>query len=64
MMLGYRNNDKATNEVVDEEGWYDSGDVGLVDEDHFIRICDRVKELIKLPQCIAVSSLLYSKFYF
>lgn len=48
MMIGYHNNPKATAETVDEEGWLHSGDVGRYDEEGFIKIVDRTKELIKV----------------
>ncbi|XP_047737505.1 4-coumarate--CoA ligase 1-like [Hyalella azteca] len=47
-MQGYRNNLAETNNVIDEEGWYNSGDVALVDEDGYVQIVDRVKEIIRL----------------
>jgi acyl-CoA synthetase (AMP-forming)/AMP-acid ligase II len=47
IMQGYLNNEEATRETVDDDGWLHSGDVAIVDEDGFFSIVDRVKELIK-----------------
>jgi len=47
IMKGYLNRPDATAITVDEEGWLHTGDVGRVDEDGFLTIVDRAKELIK-----------------
>jgi acyl-CoA synthetase (AMP-forming)/AMP-acid ligase II len=47
VMQGYLGNRKATDKMIDAEGWLHSGDVALVDEDGWFQIVDRVKELIK-----------------
>jgi acyl-CoA synthetase (AMP-forming)/AMP-acid ligase II len=47
VMQGYLNNEEATKETIDEEGWLHTGDVAIVDEDGYFSIVDRVKELIK-----------------
>jgi long-subunit acyl-CoA synthetase (AMP-forming) len=46
VMAGYRNQPEKTAETIDSEGWLHSGDIGTIDEDGFLRIIDRKKELI------------------
>ena len=42
------NNEAANKETFDENGWMRTGDIGYYDEDGFIFIVDRMKELIKV----------------
>lgn len=47
IMQGYLNQPQATRNTVDEEGWLHTGDVGYIDDDGYLFIVDRIKELIK-----------------
>ncbi len=43
---GYYKQEDATRVLIDEDGWVHSGDIGTMDEDGFIAVVDRKKELI------------------
>jgi len=46
IMNGYLNNEKATKEVIDSQGYFHSGDLGKIDENGYLYITGRIKELI------------------
>jgi long-subunit acyl-CoA synthetase (AMP-forming) len=46
VMVGYRNLPDTTAEALDEDGWLHTGDVATIDEDGYVTLIDRKKELI------------------
>ncbi|MFW5645517.1 MAG: AMP-binding protein [Bacteroidota bacterium] len=49
VMLGYYKNEEATKEVIDEEGWLHTGDLGVIDEENFVFIRGRSKDMLLGP---------------
>ncbi len=46
VMLGYWGRDEATAEVIDKDGWLKTGDIAVIQDDGFVRIVDRKKDMV------------------
>jgi len=47
IMMGYYKRPDLTVEVIDKDGWFATGDIGMMVDDKFLKITDRKKELFK-----------------
>ena len=46
VFAGYWNNEQATGEVLERDGWFHTGDIGEIDDEGFVRITGRKKEIL------------------
>jgi long-chain acyl-CoA synthetase len=47
VMMGYYNKPELTNEVIDKDGWFSTGDIGKMVDGVYLKITDRKKEIFK-----------------
>jgi long-chain acyl-CoA synthetase len=47
VMLGYYKRPDLTKEAIDEQGWFHTGDIGVMIDNHYLKITDRKKEIFK-----------------
>ena len=47
VMMGYLNRPEKTAEVIDADGWFHTGDIGVIEDGKFLKITDRKKEIFK-----------------
>ena len=47
VMMGYYNHPDLTKETIDADGWFHTGDIGIIEDGKFLKITDRKKEIFK-----------------
>ncbi len=48
LMIGYYKDEQATFDVIDSEGWFHTGDIGVLEDGMYLKITDRKKEIFKM----------------
>jgi len=48
VMMGYYKNPELTKQVITEDGWFHTGDIGVLEDGKFLKVTDRKKEIFKL----------------
>lgn len=48
LMIGYYKDEQATFDVIDNEGWFHTGDIGVLEDGMYLKITDRKKEIFKM----------------
>lgn len=63
IMLGYYKSPDLTKEVIDEDGWFHTGDIGIFEDDKYLKITDRKKEIFKLSSGKYVAPQVVENFF-